>query len=270
MLLLGRRSRLGVNVLGQGRNSIGHDNSDVSELQLQAGYRSHRDTGSVGLGDLDAQIVRYRVDNTSDGIRDSFNNIGSLVHREFAVDDTLLWLLHDNHAADLFIIHIELQLTRSVQLLDVDLSLHEVARCVRNEIDNTVNDTLALRLEARRSVQLVDEGGGVRLELGVALAPVLEALVGVAESLDALDRIGGVELASRGEEGVQWRVGRDGCTFGGLPAALSLVRTCEERFGGTDELPVGPEAVHVGVMQHAVGTCELMFVEAKNVSIFSQ
>lgn len=59
-----------------------------------------------------------------------------------------------------------------------------------------------------------------------------------------------MELAVGLVEGLERRVGGDGGAVAAVEASTTLVAALEDGLVGSDELPVGPESVDVGVVQH--------------------
>lgn len=176
--------------------------------------------------------------------------LNGVVDGETTVDQALGRELHDDQAASLLASDIDVDFARtSLNLGDVDRNLGKVTG-----LDEVGGADLTLA-GGVGSVQLVDDGGDAGLDLGLGLGPVLDALVRVTHALDALDGVGGVELAVGLVERLQGRVGGDGGSGLAVESGLTLVGGSEDGRVGHDGLPESPHAVDVGVVHEATLRC---------------
>lgn len=142
---------------------------------------------------------------------------------ESTVDHALGGKLHDNQAAGFLTSNVDVDFGgASLNLSDVDGDLRKVASLYK------VGGTSVSLRGALGAVQLVDNGADAGFDLSLAFLPVLDALVGVAHALDALDGVGGVELSVCLEEWLQGRVGSDGGSCPAVESGLALVGCGED------------------------------------------
>lgn len=166
---------------------------------------------------------------------------------ESTVDYALSRKLHDNQAAGFLTSNVDVDFGgASRNLSDVDGDLRKVA-----SLDKIEGTSVSLR-GALGAVQLVDDGADAGFDLSLGLLPVLDALVGVAHALDALDGVGSVELSVCLEEWLQGGVGSDGGSCWAVESRLALVGCGEDGRVRHDGLPERPHAVNVGVVHEAV------------------
>lgn len=113
-----------------------------------------------------------------------------IVDCESTVDRAFSGKLHDDQAAGFLTSNIDVDFGRANRNVShVDGNLRKVT-----SLDKIRGTSVSLRGRLG-PVQLVDDGGDAGLDLSLRFLPVLDTLVGVAHALDALDAVGGVELA---------------------------------------------------------------------------
>lgn len=223
-------------------------NSDSEWSGVERGGKTYREN-------LNLNVLGKGLDGVAETtVQDALHGV---VNGEAAVDRALGGELHDDQAAGLLAADVDVDLggaDRHLGHVDRDLGKVTGLDEVLDVGDNVAQEVArGVALLARVGpVQLVDDGGDARLDLGLGLLPVLDALVRVAHALDALDRVGRVELAVGLVEGLQGRVGGDGAARLGVEARLALVRGREEGRRGHDGLPEGPHAVDLGVVHEAI------------------
>lgn len=175
------------------------------------------------------------------------------VNGESTVDQALGRELHDDQAAGLLASNIDVDFARaSLDLGHVDRDLGKVTSL--DEVRGTDRSLFG----GVGAVQLVDDGGDAGLDLSLALLPVLNARVRVTHALDALDGVGGVELAVGLVERLQGRVGGDGGSRLAVVSRLALVGCGENGRRRHDGLPESPHAVNVGVVHEALLHCQFI------------
>lgn len=176
--------------------------------------------GTEGRGaysnDLNFDIRREGADSVA------VTSVQESLHRsidcESTIDHALGGELHDDQAAGFLASNIDVDFGRaSLNLGYVDRNLRKVT-----SLDNIRGTGVSLRGRLG-TVQLVDDGTDAGLDLSLGFLPVLDALVGVAHALDALDAVGGVELAVCLVKGLQRRVGSDGGSCFAIESRLAFV-----------------------------------------------
>ena len=131
-----------------------------------------------------------------------------------------------------------------------------VFHCVDNLVDNIVyvlEGPASLGLGGGRPIELVDGGLHGVTAGGSALDALGDLGIGVAESRDVLDVRAGVYFIAGAVEGEQGGGVGNGGAAGDGEGAAGFVGRGEGFLVGVEFFPHGPEAVDVGVMEHAVG-----------------
>ena len=204
------------------------------------------------LNDLKTNALEQVLDHAANRLAQVQGRVrvGSLIEAKLAVPLAGGGLTENNQLADELIVDVGVNGARALQFLELNLDLGK-------ESGGLVPVGVFVALQhaggGSRAVEAVNAGGGVLLHLGVRLAPVLEGAVGVPLAADAGDGAGRVELAGGGVEGLQGRVWGDGGAGARLPPGAAAVGAGEAGLAGTHGLPVRPEAVDLGVVEHEDG-----------------
>lgn len=159
------------------------------------------------------------------------------------MDDTLGRLSHHNETTDELARNVDVDLSRTLNLSDIELDVGEVASGLG------VSTLLVITAAGRTAaVETVDGGLGRAGELSSRHVPVLESGVGVTEPLDVLNTLRGVEVTPRLVEGVERRGGGDASALRSRVTRATRVRASEAKLVGVHGLPVSPETVDLGVV----------------------
>lgn len=191
---LGARRAVDREIILGDRRSVGN----IVKAKLQAGDGADVNLGAVELDNLNLEAA-------GDGIGDLGRRAGTeklrgvrgLVSREGTVDDTRSRLSHDDKTTNELAGDVDVDLSRTLNLGDIELDVSEVT----GGLDiGTLRQITAARTAA---IELVDGALGRARELAARHAPVLKSSIGVTEVPDAVDRVGGVEVAPGFVEGVE-------------------------------------------------------------------